>query len=469
MATNLVSNAYMNNLLKTVYLKGVFNNKYQGSVTLSKVGKEKWDGGEKIEYAAQYANGGNFGSDYAALVNAPTDGARNIKWQMQYGYLTGWFDIDQPELLVAQNDSVAFMGILENKMAATFDGLSKMLATYMFGGQYGVIDQVSADITLSGTSHTFPLTMSGAMKLDLGSRFVIATAGSANAALPSSPLLGSGTVFTVTKIRKNSITATTAAAVSDTVYAGDYLEIYTSRQGATVLGPEGLADLIPYVGDRENDDAVWQAYIGTQFRGVDRSIAEDRLAGQFAVAAASGNYRLSETLSSLLKDTVAAGGRNNVVVINNNTFEKIAKELDLSKNLWQQFNGGNEKNGYTAGLSNLDTAFGQAFISRTIIDPYCPEDKAYMFEFDDLKFYDLGNVSRVINPVANDEVGKHDIEAVGSQGLGDEITPKLNWDKLFNIEQGVPGTYGPGMRVSANIYGNFALRKTGSAGVAILK
>lgn len=469
MAGNLVSNAYMQSLLKTVYLNGVYNNKYQNSPVLSEIGKESWDGGKEIKYAAQYANGGNFGSNYSALVNAPTDGARNIEWTMQQGYLTGWFDIDQPELLTSASDRGAYMKILNNKMAATFDGLSKLLATYLYGGQWGVIDQVASDITLSGTTHTFPLTMSGAMKLDLGSRFVIATAGSANAALPSSPLLGSGTVFTVTKIRKNSIEATTAASVSDTAYAGDYIEVFTSRNVSTPLGPEGLADIIPYVGDRAGNDAVWQSYISTSFRGVDRSVAEDRLAGQFAVAAASGATRLSDTLSSLLKDTVAAGGVNNIVVINNETFDKIGKELNLQRNLWQAVNSGEEKNKFTAGYSALNTAFGQAFIGRTVIDPYCPEDKAYMFEKEDLKFYDLGNVSRVINPVANDEVGKHDIDAVGDQGIGNEITPKLNWDKLFNIEQGVPGVYGPTMRISTNIYGNYALRKTGSAGVAILK
>lgn len=469
MATNLVSNAYMQSLLKTVYLNGVYNNKYQNSPILAEIGKESWEGGKEIKYAAQYSNGGNFGSNYSALVNAPTDGARNLEWTMQQGYLTGWFDIDQPELLTSASDRGAYMKILNNKMAATFDGMSKLLATYLYGGQWGVIDQVVGPITLSGTTHTFPLSSSGAIKLDLGSRFVIATAGAADSALPSSPLLGSGTVFTVTKISDTTITATTAASVSDTVYNGDYIELFTSRNVSTALGPEGLADIVPYVGDRAGNDAVWQSYIGTSFRGIDRSVAEERLAGQFAVAAASGNFRLTDALTALLKKTKRAGGLNNIVAINDETFDKIGKELDLQKNLWQQSNGGENKNSYTAGYSKLATAFGEAFIDRTVIDPYCPEDKAYMFEKEDLKFYDLGNVSRVINPVANDQLGKHDIEAVGDQGIGDEISSKLNWDKLFNIEQGVPGTYGPTMRISANIYGNYALRKTASSGVAILK
>ena len=52
MAGNLVSNAYMQSLLKTVYLNGVYNNKYQNSPVLSEIGKESWDGGKEIKYAA---------------------------------------------------------------------------------------------------------------------------------------------------------------------------------------------------------------------------------------------------------------------------------------------------------------------------------------------------------------------------------------------------------------------------------
>ena len=467
MATQIVSDAYMKSLLKTVYLDGVYNNKYQNSPVLSAINKESWDGGKEIKYAAQYSNGGNFGSNYAALVADPTTGAKNIEWAMEQGYLTGFFTVDQPELLTSASDRGAYMKILSNKMAAAFDGMSKLLATYMYGGAFGVIDQVAADIALSGTTHTIPLTSAGAIKLDIGSRFVVATEGVANTALPSSALYGSGTVFTVTGIDDTTITATTASSQSGTLYAGDYIELYTSRNVNTPLGPEGLADLIPSVADRSG--SVWSTYIGTNFRGIDRSVASNRLAGQFVKAAASGDTRLTDALVSLLKKTKRAGGLNNVVILNDEAWDKIGAELDIQKNLWQAINSGENKNSFTAGYSNLATAFGDAFINRTIIDPFCPEDKSYMLEKEDFKFYDLGNVGKVLSPVANDQLGKHDIEAVGDQGVGNEIGPKLNWDKLFNIEQGTAGVYGPTMRISTNIYGNFALRKTASAGVAILK
>ena len=50
---SLISNQYMKALLKTVYLSGVDNLKYQNSPVLSSITKEKWTGGDVIKYAAQ--------------------------------------------------------------------------------------------------------------------------------------------------------------------------------------------------------------------------------------------------------------------------------------------------------------------------------------------------------------------------------------------------------------------------------
>lgn len=42
-------------------------------------------------------------------------------------------------------------------------------------------------------------------------------------------------------------------------------------------------------------------------------------------------------------------------------------------------------------------------------------------------------------------------------------------DKLFTITPDSNGEYGPEFTIAANIFGNFALRKTASSGVAVLK
>lgn len=470
---SIVQNSFMQKLLKQVYLDGVANNKYQSSPVLAAIEKKNWAGGDVIKYAAQYGNGGNFGSVYNMVANNPTSGAKNLEWEMTQGYAFGLFDIDQPEILTSESDTGAYMSILANKMSACFDGLSKTMAMYLYGGKYGVIDQVKdtgSGITIAATN-TFELTSAGALKMDVGTRFVIATAAQADKAVPGSDLLGSNStpvIFTVTAIDDKFVTAT-ASVTGGTVYNGDYIELYSARSGSEARGFEGLADLIPTIADRAKDDTRWQNYIKTAFRGVDRSVNADRLAGQFVKAESSGDTRLTDALVTLLKKTKRAGGLNNMIIINDETWEQVGKELGLAANMRQLSNVGSNKNRATFGVSELATAFGDAFIDRTVIDPYCTEGTAYSIEKDDLAFYDLGNVSKVLSPVSNGQMGKYDIKNVGEQGIGSEPTAKLNMDKLFTITPGAAGEYGPAFTISANVYGNFMLRKTASAGVVVLK
>ena len=470
---SIVQNSFMQKLLKTVYLDGVANNKYQSSPVLAAIEKKNWAGGDVIKYAAQYGNGGNFGSVYNMVANNPTSGAKNLEWEMTQGYAFGLFDIDQPEILTSESDTGAYMSILANKMSACFDGLSKTMAMYLYGGKYGVIDQVKdtgSGITIQATN-TFELTSAGALKMDVGTRFVIATAAQADKAVPGSDLLGSNStpvIFTVTAIDDKFVTAT-ASVSGGTVYNGDYIELYSARSGSEARGFEGLADIIPVIANRDKTDTRWTTYIRTAFRGVDRSVNADRLAGQFVKAEASGDTRLTDALVTLLKKTKRAGGLNNMIIINDETWEQVGKELGLAANMRQLSNVGSNKNRATFGVSELATAFGDAFIDRTVIDPYCTEGTAYSIEKDDLAFYDLGNVSKVLSPVSNGQMGKYDIKNVGEQGIGSEPTAKLNMDKLFTITPGAAGEYGPAFTISANVYGNFMLRKTASAGVAVLK
>lgn len=466
----IVSNQEIKNLLKTVYLSGVANNKYQNSPVLHKIKKENWGAGKEIKYSAQYGNGGNFSSDFGLLSTASNKGSvggvRNLEWTAEQGYLTGMFDINQPEILATSEERGAYMKALANKMAGCFDGMSKTLAMYLYGGKYGVIDQVQADTAYTaGTAVTLPVTSAGAIKMDVGTRFVVASAGVTDTALPSSPLINE--VFEVTEIDDESITFTPAG--SGTLYKGDYIELYGARNGASVQGIEGLPEIIPSYFDRTAGTA-WDTYIQTTFRGVDRHTAVSRLAGQFETSAnhSASSTPLTDTLVSLLKKTKRAGGLNNVVIINDETWDKVGAELGVQRNLWQATNEGANKNRFTAGYSDLATAFGDAFVGRTVIDPYCTENKAYMLDTDDLAFYDLGNVSKVIDPVANEQLGKKDIEAVGDQGIGDQPSVKINMDKLFTITEGVAGSYGPALSIAAHVYGNYILRRTASAGVATL-
>ena len=469
----IVNDTYMQRLLKTVYLSGVTNSKYQASPVLSDMKKESWGGGKELAYAAQYGNGGNFASKYDdGVAGGFNASARNVEWKAEQGEDHGWFYIDQPELLTSDSEKGAYMNILANKMSACFDGVSKRLATYLYGGKYGTVYKLAHQTASTGDTVTSPMTIqmdaSAALKLEEGARFVIATGGADNSALPSSALLGSNAtpvIFTVTAVNDTNVTAT-PSVTGGTIYNGDYVQLYGSRDAAgNAFGFEGLFDIVPSIDDRSG--ANWTSYIAQTFRGVSRNLSTNRLAGQFVTKAnhSGSTTPIADTLVELLKKTKRAGGLNNMIVVNDEDWDAIGAELGIQSNLWQAANQGGNKNRATAGISEFATAFGDAFIDRTVIDPYAIQGKAYSYEKDDLAFFDLGNVSKVITPTGNDQLGKYGID-IGTQGVDDAVTSKLNMDKLFSITNGVPGPHGEQARITANIFGNFVLRKTASAGVA---
>lgn len=459
----LINDTYMKALLKTVYLNGVDNLKYQNSPVLNAIGKESWGAGKEIKYAAQYGNGGNFGSVYNTIANDPTSGAKNLEWVAKQGYAFGLFNINQPEMLTTADERGAYMKALSNKMAACFDGLSKTLATYLYGGKCGVIDTVveAPASALAGSGNKMTLHSSGSIKMDVGTRFQFIPGAEPD------PSAVNPVICTVTAIDDNEITFN-ASQTGATINKGDQIILYTAvGADGTARGFEGLADLIPSYANRTGD--AWNTYIAKEFRGIDRSIATSRLAGQFVKAASSGDTKLTDAMVSLLKKTKRAGGLNNIMIVNDETWDAIGAELGIQRNLWQATDGkAATSQGVTVGINELATAFGDAFVGRTVIDPYCTEGLCYSLEKDDLKFHDLGNVSRVIDSVANDQMGKHDIESVGDQGFGNSFGPNINIDKLFTVEQGAAGEYGPEFRIAANVFGNFIMRKTASAGVAVL-
>lgn len=433
----IITNNQMKTLLHTVYLSGVANAKKQGSPVLSKVKKEHWEGGKELRYAAQYANGGNFGVNYGAIVNSLDEGVRNVEWAMEPGHLTGLFSINQPEVLSSATDRVAYMKAIANKMSGCFDGLSKTLATFMYSGKDGIIGKV-----VSASGQTVTVDRSTALKMDLGTKFRIAT-----------DIGGYESANVLTVIGKSKGVITFSGTV--TANPGDL--IILNAKGTGVQGPDGLADIIPVT--RTEDTKT--------FRGVDRSKAWDNLAGQVVTAEDNTGAKMADALVELLKEVKLAGGTNVSLIINDDDYDTITKALGLNQYYFIGVNQGGDKNKLTKGVSSLATAFGDAFTGNAIIDPYCPKGTAYMIDMDDFTFYAMNGVEKVINPVSNDQLGKYDVESVGDAGIGDNPSVQLNMDKLFTISEGTPDEVGPTFLIAAHLYGNFAIKDTSACGVCV--
>lgn len=479
---DIVDNTYMKNLLKTVYEEGVVNNKAQSSPVISEMKKENWVGGKEFAYSAQYLNGGNVGSNLAQLVSEDTNYSyavpRNAEWKMTYGALESYFDIDSPDILASSDEKGAYMSILANKMGASFDLIGKNSAVYLYGGKYGVIEQLKEPLTIPNQGQTATVKVSSAagLKLQPGIRFQIASAGADDTAVPSSALLTP--ILTVVSIDDSgdeaviTYTSNVADGTAFTTYKGDFIELFSARAansaGATAFGFEGLYDILPSIGNRTG--TAWETYIKTPFRNVDRSDYVTGLAGQFVKAENSGATRKTDALVKLLKKTQRYGGLNDIIIVNDDTLNDIYKELDSKAYLRQVADGatGGRKSA-TVGYSQFSTAFGDSFIDRVIRDPYAMNGHAYMLDKDDLTFKTVSNAGKVFDAVGNGQLGKYDVKAFGDQGIGENVNAGINYDKLFTIVSGnQPGTFDYSTRVVSKIYGNFLLKKTGASGVAVL-
>lgn len=467
---NLVSNQYMQTLLKRVYINGMANAKDQQSPIISRIKKDTFKGKE-MNYAVQYSNGGNFGANYDKLLSNKDAGVRNAEWSMTPGYATGFFEISQPEILQTDSDVGSYMKAIANKMSGCFDGLSKVLAIFLYGGKYAVIEKVKEVVTLpTGTGDillTLPVTSSAAVKLDLGMRVQIASSGEANTSVPSSAFLNSGKTLEVVENNDDSVVLKGDVSWSGlTIPAGSYIELayVRSANNTTSNGIEGLPELIPSLDDRTGDN--WKTYISTEFRGIDRSKATNRFAGTFVKAESTGNHPMTDALMQLLRKTKKkGGGQNNVLIINDVDFEKVQKEADLTRNFISSTDTKKKDKYANFGLSDFTVVFGEAGFNEVIIDPFCPEGTAYSIDLNDLTFYDLGNVGRVLSPVANGQIGKYDIESVGDEGMGNDPKVSLNTDKLFTVTQGERNEFGPVFVIAANVFGAYRIEKTATTGV----
>ena len=275
----IITNDAMKNLLKVTYLSGVANAKKQGSTVLGKIKKEPFEGKE-MKYAAQYANGGNFGVNYGAIVGAMDEGVRNVEWTMEPGHLTGVFSINQPEVLSSATDRAAYMKAIANKMSGCFDGLAKTLAIFMYSGKDGIIGKV-----VSATGQTITVDRSTALKMDLGTKFRVVSDIGDYASAP---------VLTVVAKSKGVITFSGTASPA----TGNLIVL--NAKGNGISGPDGLADIIPTTRTEDNK----------MFRGVDRSKAWDNLAGQVVTAEDHTGAKMADALVELLKEVKLAGGTN---------------------------------------------------------------------------------------------------------------------------------------------------------------
>jgi len=453
------------NILKVVYRDGVQSLLFRNSPVLREIDKTRVEGKE-LRFAAMAGRGGACGGDYNVVKELAKETARNVEWATVPGKIFSALVINQTEILASKTRKGAYMTVLGNKVFAALEAERKQLAKALYGTGYGEFGVAGTSGTLTVGSNTIAMTEDAVIGIDVGTIFRFITPGS-DGTLGSTAIIGVSR-NEVTAIDGNNITFTASSA--DSYSATDVLCYEGSRNpDGTPRLPIGLGAWLPTMANRTGTS--WSNYINVPLYGVNRSMATDRLAGQFVLSGASGTYKIADVISELFRRCRRAGAEVDLIVMNDKKYAELVAELNANTTYWQSINDSNKagKTGATSGFKEIAFAFSTSWLNKVVDDPYCPYNNVYILEKKNLELLTYSNADKVINDgLSDNEPGKADPEAEDGANY-DQQGARINIEDLVTIEPGVSTPDGPTHCISFNIYGTFALFNTANSGVAVLQ
>jgi hypothetical protein len=355
------------------------------------------------------------------------------------------------------------------KVFASLEAARKTLARCLYGSGFGEVGQVLTDVSAgstAGANVSVSLDEVTAASIDVGSNLAVATA-SPGGALKSGILnvksIGSKTATGITAVcvaytDVSLATTTTNPAIDVTdwlVLAGNQF----SAEGAGVpVFPIGLGGWLP----------VTRPTSGDSFYGIDRSIAPDRLAGQYVSQGdLGGSATKVDAVTELFRLCVRAGGLPDIIMVNDQDYAELLAELNLKEKFIQSINGKlPDKTSVTSGKSELAWAFASSWIGKTVPSPYIPKGVFYILERENLQFLTFTNEDKVKNDgIGFEEPGKQEVDAYDGEKPGENPSSFLNLDDCITAEPGPGSNYGPDAVVTYRIIGTFVLWNTANSGV----
>jgi hypothetical protein len=453
------------NILKVVYRDGVQSLLFRNSPVLREIDKTRVEGKE-LRFAAMAGRGGACGGDYNVVKELAKETARNVEWATVPGKIFSALVINQAEILASKTRKGAYMTVLGNKVFAALEAERKQLAKALYGTGYGEFGIAGASGTLTVGSNTITMPEDAVIGIDVGTIFRFVTPGS-DGTLGATATVGVSR-NEVTAIDGNNVTFT--ASNADSYSATDVLCYEGSRNpDGTPRLPIGLGSWLPTMANRTGTS--WQNYINVPLYGVNRSMATDRLAGQFVLSGAAETYKIANVISELFRRCRRAGAKVDIIIMNDKKYAELVAEMNAYTTYWQSINDGNKasKTGATSGFNEIAFAFSTSWLDKVVDDPYCPYNNVYILEKKNLELLTYSNADKVISDgLSDNEPGKADPETEDGANY-DQQGARINIEDLVTIEPGVSTPDGPTHCISFNIYGTFALFNTANSGVAVLQ
>lgn len=452
----VTSDAALLGLYKTWYTDKEMQQLLWESSPVAKIIPKNRIGGKEYAFAAMYGRGGACAGDMlVAATNAANGSAKIAEFKVQPGQMFSVFNITQQEIMASLSvPKGAYVPAAVAKTYAATDAYRKVFATSLYGSGFGEIGNAVVFTTAVGSNTIDFLDISLVVKLDIGSVFQV-TSG----ATPASTLRTS--VNTVTSISGTSVTFTATAI--ETWAATDWVELQGCRTGSTPLLPIGFGGWFPTIANRTG--GTWTSYIGTAFNGVDRSVAPDRLAGNFILRNSGASEKYIDAIVRGVNAVRIAGGNPKVLVVNNADWAQMVSEINAQTTVFQTNNAGKDSgkaNQFTRGIQDMSFAFSTSWVDNVYPDPFCPKGTAYIIDEDQVEFVCLTNVDGPMNDgITGNAPGSQDVNAVSAP----EMKYDFIWDDYVTIQPGSNTVNGPAVQVSLNMYGNWAVRAPGHCAV----
>ena len=458
MALGVTSDTNVLAILKEYYgVQDVEALVFRNSPVLGKIRKERV-GGKYIPLPMAVYGSGAVTSDYTQVTQQAANSYTGISMQVTPGRLFSSFVLDPEEFLASQGDRAAFISVFAIRAMLAMDDLRKTLATCFYRSGYLEMGPILA---VDSNKLYVDVDPSTAMAISPQSQVLFA-------ATTTSAYRGSGVAVTVSSIQtvqsSGNVRITFTGTYDAAVAVGDLVMMKGGRDASlNPNAPVGLAGWLPAVANRTS--ATWTTYIATNFFGVNRSVAPDRLAGQFVLRNSGANETYTAALLRLVKAVRRGGGVPDLIVVNDDDFGTLANEVIANRTFLQGLQGSEAggKNTASQGLTQLKMQFSTNWISMIYDDPYCPKGVAYVLDSDSLRLFGLSNAAPIVDPIpAGNEPGAP--KAAGTP----EPTTQFQFlvDDMYTTSP-IALQSGMGLRVDFQFYGSFAVLAPAHNGVCV--
>jgi hypothetical protein len=420
-------------------------------------------GGKYIPVPLGIYGSGAATADYQQYSAQVATSGTDISFQVTPGRLFTGFVLDTAEYLASKGaDNRAFISIFAMKALFALDDLRKLLSMCFY--RRGYLEQgpiMGVDAVNFIYIDVDPVT---AMAISPNSNIMFAATATAAYRSPNAVVVASIANQQATGYTRITFNSAYAAAVA----VGDQVMIKGGRDtGLLPNAPVGLGEWLPTLANRTG--VLWNAYIATNFYGVNRSIAPDRMAGQFVLQAAGTETKGAAILRGL-KIVRRAGGDPKTIVVNDDDWGALMGEALANRSLLQYMNGPasmtESENVVTQGIAKFQYQFSTNEADKMIDSPYCTKGIAYILTLEDICMATLTNAE----PITGSGMPTNNEPGAPKASEAKEPTTQFVWlqDEMITTAP-IKLATGQGLQVDFNYIGNFIIKNPAHQAVIVFQ